>query len=165
MFQRLAISAANVAYGIKGYPGHGPFPQSFQVQGSDNNLTITYDSGFVSGNKSYEATGFYICCEKSKVLCDHRSYEWDRVPKTSVTLNPAKKIINVAITERDCFQGMDRILLTKPMWLAFEWENSPVKEDFGGALYGDDKFALPAPMWRCIIQWKDSNHIGGCTFN
>ena len=63
--KRLATAGLNVAYGLKEYPKHGPFPVfiDYNVLSDRIQIDITYDQPFTWN--STETEGFYICTDRS----------------------------------------------------------------------------------------------------
>lgn len=162
-FQRLAIAGASVVYGLKKYPLHGPFPNSFGAN-NNNTIIIHMDSSFsFNANQTKVTSGFHLCCDLSKDICDQWGHKWVPIAKEHVVFDPTKRIIKATISRKDCKLPKSHILL-RPEWLAYAWENAPVKTNFGAVVYGIDEFKLPAPVWRCKLQWANFHRVVGCNW-
>lgn len=128
----------------------------------NNIINIEFDAPFLlNTNRIKLSSGFHLCCEASKYLCDHWGYKWAPIAKKFIKMDFEKRLISVSISRSDCGLQSNHILL-RPEWLAYAWENAPVKKNFGALLYGTDKFKLPAPVWRCKLQWESFNQLAGC---
>lgn len=133
--KRLATAGLNVAYGLKEYPTHGPFPVLIDHNALSDRIQIdiTYDQPFIWN--STETEGFYICVDRSR-RCNYSGLNglWKKIPKNSVSVSSSGNSL--------AFQ-----VVSEATALAYLWETTPVLGTEALPIYADNEFRLPGGPW------------------
>ena len=139
--KRLAISGANVAYGM-GTPTNGPFPNLVIVK-DNSTVEVTYDQIFTYNND--ETSGFWYCCYEFDE-CNY-PWRWIEFTRESVAslLDHRKILVDF---------GSAKCESRRIQSIAYLWEDNAVKTYQGAPIYASDDYELPGAPWAFPILYR-----------
>lgn len=100
-------------------------------------MKIIYDQPFTYN--SQEISGFYYC----SILynnCDSKVGLWRKIEPSRVTFIKNENRIKIDLEKLN------------PTGLAYLWEDTPTKTNFGLPIYADDEYYLPAAPWKVQVE-------------
>lgn len=84
-------------------------------------------------------SGFYFCPIPYND-CDNIVGSWNKIDSSRVTFTQNENRIQIDLS------GLN------PMGLAYLWEDTPTKINFGLPIYADDAYNLPGGPWKAQVQ-------------
>lgn len=100
--------------------------------------------------------GFFFCCPKFKTQCELGVYMWPAIPKHMVISYQQQSMIQIVVDSSLC-DGKE-----VPLWMGYAFTKNPFGKKFGAPIYAQDKYRLPASLWRCQLVTASKNAIKSC---